>query len=99
MCSKPKVPKPDTRLQEQSLKLQREQMEMARLNQMQNTAMAAQNMRMASAAPPPAPNATAQVAALPLDTLDIGPRLTRAGTGRRKLRTDKAMATALAIPG
>lgn len=96
MCSKPKTPKPDTRLQEQSLQLQREQMEMARLSQMQNAAMAAQNMRIAAAPPPPKPNETAQVAAL---ALDAGSRVLQRGTGRRKLRTDNAMATALGIPG
>jgi hypothetical protein len=95
MCSKPKVPKPDTRLQEQSLKLQREQMEMAKLNQMQQAAMAAQNMRMAAAPPAPSPNPTAQVAALALDTAN---RASQKGTGRRKLRTDKAPAAALLIP-
>jgi hypothetical protein len=95
MCSKPKVPAPDTRLQEESLKLQREQMEMARLAQMQNAAMAAQNMRMAAAPPAPSPNATAQVAALALDTNN---RASQKGTGRRKLRTDKAPAAALLIP-
>jgi cellobiose phosphorylase len=95
MCSKPKVPKPDTRLQEQSLQLQREQMEMARMSQMQQAAMAAQNMRMASAPPAPKPNETAQVAALALDT---GARASQGGTGRRKLRTDRAPAAALLIP-
>jgi hypothetical protein len=95
MCSKPKTPKVDTRLQEQSLELQREQMEMAKLNQMQQAAMAAQNMRMTSAPPAPSPNPTAQVAALALDTTN---RASQKGTGRRKLRSDKAPTAALLIP-
>ncbi len=95
MCSKPKVPKPDTRLQEQSMELQREQLELAKLSQMQQAAMAERNMRMASAPPAPKPNKTAQVAALALDT---GERASTPGTGRRKLRTDKAPAALLMIP-
>lgn len=94
MCSKPKTPKPDTRLQEESLKLQREQMEMARQQTMYQNAMVLESQRITNAAPPPAPNPSAQVAALPLDT---SMRSLAIGTGRRKLRTDRSYSS-LAIP-
>jgi hypothetical protein len=94
MCSKPKIPKPDTRLQEQSLELQKEQLQMAKENSRQQNAMAIRNMQMAYAPPPPKPNPTAQVAALPLDS---GDRMVYRGTGRRRLRTDRSYST-LAIP-
>lgn len=90
MCSKPKIPKPDTRLQQQSLELQREQLAMAEKQSRQQMAMALENQRISSAPPPPLPNKTAQVAGLPLDSSG---RAIAVGKGRRKMRTDRSYST------
>lgn len=90
MCSKPKIPAPDTRLQEEGLKLQKEQLAMAEKQSRQQVAMAMENQRISMAPPPPLPNKTAQVAALPLDSSD---RAVAVGKGRRKMRTDRTYST------
>lgn len=87
MCTSPRVPAPDTRLQEQSMELQRQQMEVSKRQMALQNAMALENQRISAAPPPPLPNETAQVAALPLDTAS---RAIAVGSGRRRMRTSRS---------
>jgi hypothetical protein len=73
---------------------------------MQQEAAAAQKaqyqeqLAISRAAPPPAPNAGAMAAASAIDIVDQATAQSiRAGTGRRKLRTDLPQMSTLAIPG
>lgn len=90
------APAPDTRAQQESLKLQREQLEMAKKSQERQARQFEEQMRISSAPPPPAPNpvATAVTPALQ-DTGEEMPMVGRTGMGRRKMRTDY---TSLNIP-
>ena len=86
--------------QEQSLALQREQMEMQRQQMEVQQAQYREQLAISNAPPPPAPNEGAMVAASAIESVDQATgQSTRAGTGRRKLRTDMPQMSALAIPG
>lgn len=86
--------------QEQSLTLQREQMEMQRQQMEVQQAQYREQLAISNAPPPPAPNEGAMVAASAIESVDQATgQSTRAGTGRRKLRTDMPQMSALAIPG
>ena len=96
------------RMQEQQMALQREQMAMQQEQAAAQKSQYQEQLAISKAAPPPAPNPVAQAAAgalqMPTATGATGtdamatPVVTRAGTGRRKLRTDVASA-GLSIPG
>jgi hypothetical protein len=59
-----------------------------------------EQLTISKAPPPPPPNEGAMVAASAIESVDQATgQTTRAGTGRRKLRTDKPQMTTLAIPG
>jgi hypothetical protein len=76
-------------MQEQSLALQREQLEMARQAQERQAAQYQEQMAIATAAPPPPPSPVADVARNALEDANAAtPLAIRQGTGRRKLRTD-----------
>ena len=73
---------------------------------MQQEQMAAQRaqyqeqLAISKAPPPPAPNAGAMAAASAIETVDQATAQSmRAGTGRKKLRTDLPQMSTLAIPG
>ena len=73
---------------------------------MQQEQMAAQQaqykeqLAISKAPPPPAPNAGAMAAASAIETVDQATAQSiRAGTGRKKLRTDLPQMSTLAIPG
>jgi len=86
--------------QEQSLALQREQMEMQRQQMEVQQAQYREQLAISNAPPPPAPNEGAMVAASAIESVNQATgQSTRAGTGRRKLRTDMPQMSALAIPG
>ena len=86
--------------QEQSLALQREQMAMQQEQMNTQQAQYREQLAISNAPPPPAPNAGAMAAKSAIETMDqTTAQSMRAGTGRRRLRTDKPQATALAIPG
>ena len=86
--------------QEQSLALQREQMAMQQEQMDLQQAQYREQLAISNAPPPPAPNEGAMVAASAIESVDQATgQTTRAGTGRRKLRTDKPQMTTLAIPG
>ena len=96
------------RMQEQQMALQREQMAMQQEQANAQKAQYQEQLAISKAPPPPAPNPTAQAAAGALqmptaqgvtgtDAMSV-PVVARAGTGRRKLRTDIASAS-LSIPG
>jgi hypothetical protein len=86
--------------QEQSLALQREQMAMQQEQANLQQAQYREQLAISNAAPPPPPNEGAMVAASAIESVDPATgQSTRAGTGRRKLRTDLPQMTTLAIPG
>ena len=97
--------------QEQSLALQREQMAMQQQQMAAQQAQYQEQLAISKAPAPPAPEAVAGAArnALEMPTAaaagaaDVGgdstPQTMRAGTGRRKLRTDLRQMSTLAIPG
>ena len=86
--------------QEQSIALQREQMEMQRQQMEAQQAQYREQLAISNAPPPPAPNAGAMAPMSAIETMDqTTAQPMRAGTGRRRLRTDRPQATALAIPG
>jgi hypothetical protein len=59
-----------------------------------------EQLAISKAPPPPAPNEGAMAAASAIETMDQATAQSmRAGTGRRKLRTDLPQMTTLAIPG
>ena len=86
--------------QEQSMALQREQMAMQQEQAAAQKAQYQEQLAISRAAPPPAPNPGAMAAAPALETMDQTTAQTiRAGTGRRKLRTDLMPVATLGIPG
>ena len=86
--------------QEQSLALQREQMAMQQEQANLQQAQYREQLAISNAAPPPPPNEGAMVAMSAIESVDQATgQSTRAGTGRRKLRTDLPQMTTLAIPG
>ena len=88
------------RMQEEQMKLQREQMAMQQQQAATQQAQYREQLAISNAPPPPAPNPGAMAAASAIETMDQATAQSmRAGTGRRKLRTDRPQATALAIPG
>ena len=87
------------RMQEEQMKLQREQMAMQQEQMAAQSAQYKEQLAISKAAPPPAPNPVAQAAAAALENpMATSPQNIRAGTGRRKLRTDLASA-GLSIQG
>ncbi len=88
------------RMQEEQMKLQREQMAMQQQQAAAQQAQYREQLAISKAPPPPAPNAGAMAAASAIETMDQATAQSmRAGTGRRKLRTDLPQMTTLAIPG
>ncbi len=88
------------RMQEEQMKLQREQMAMQQEQAAAQQAQYREQLAISKAPPPPAPNAGAMAAASAIETMDQATAQSmRAGTGRRKLRTDLPQMTTLAIPG
>ena len=88
------------RMQEEQLKLQREQMAMQQEQAAAQQAQYREQLAISKAPPPPAPNEGAMAAASAVETMDQATAQSmRAGTGRRKLRTDLPQMTTLAIPG
>ena len=86
--------------QEQSLALQREQMAMQQEAAAAQRAQYQEQLAISRAAPLPAPNEGAMAAAPAIETMDqTTAQAVRAGTGRRKLRTDLPQVSTLAIPG
>jgi hypothetical protein len=86
--------------QEQSLALQREQMAMQQEQANLQQAQYREQLAISNAAPPPPPNEGAMVAASAIESVDPATgQSTRAGTGRRRLRTDLPQMSTLAIPG
>lgn len=89
MCGGGRPPAPDTRAQDESLRLQREQMELQRQQMERQAAQYQEQLRISTAPPPPAPAPVADSAAPALeDSMAATPSQTKTGTGRRKLRTD-----------
>ena len=84
------------RMQEQQMALQREQMAMQQEQADAQKAQYQEQLAISKAPPPPAPNEGAKAAMAALET-PMAQNI-RAGTGRRKLRTDLASA-GLSIPG
>jgi hypothetical protein len=85
--------------QEQSLALQREQMAMQQEQMAAQRAQYQEQLAISRAAPPPAPNPGAMAAASAIDFVDQATAQSiRAGTGRKKLRTDLMPVSALNIP-
>ena len=88
------------RMQEEQMKLQREQMAMQQEQAAAQRAQYREQLAISKAPPPPAPNEGAMAAASAVETMDQATAQSmRAGTGRRKLRTDLPQMTTLAIPG
>ena len=88
------------RMQEEQMKLQREQMAMQQEQAATQQAQYREQLAISKAPPPPAPNQGAMAAASAIETMDQATAQSmRAGTGRRKLRTDLPQMTTLAIPG
>jgi hypothetical protein len=86
--------------QEQSIALQREQMAMQQEQMNVQQAQYREQLAISNAPSPPPPNEGAMVAASAIESVDQATGQTmRAGTGRKKLRTDKPKMTTLAIPG
>ena len=86
--------------QEQSLALQREQMAMQQEQMATQQAQYREQLAISNAPPPPPPNEGAMVAMSAIESTNPATGETiRAGTGRRKLRTDLPQMTTLAIPG
>jgi hypothetical protein len=87
-------------MQEEQMKLQREQMAMQQEQAATQQAQYREQLAISKAPPPPAPNEGAMAAASAVETMDQATAQSmRAGTGRRKLRTDLPQMTTLAIPG
>jgi hypothetical protein len=85
--------------QEQSLTLQREQMAMQQEQMAAQRAQYQEQLAISRAAPPPAPNPGAMAAASAIETVDQATAQSiRAGTGRKKLRTDLMPVSTLNIP-
>jgi hypothetical protein len=104
MCFGGRAQAPDNsaqiRMQEEQLKLQREQMAMQQEQAATQQAQYREQLVISKAPPPPAPNEGAMAAASAIETMDQATAQSmRAGTGRRKLRTDLPQMTTLAIPG
>ena len=88
------------RMQEEQMQLQREQMAMQQQQAATQQAQYREQLAISNAPPPPAPNPGAMAAASAIETMDQATAQSmRAGTGRRKLRTDLPQMTTLAIPG
>ena len=88
------------RMQEEQMQLQREQMAMQQEQAATQQAQYREQLAISNAPPPPAPNPGAMAAASAIETMDQATAQSmRAGTGRRKLRTDLPQMTTLAIPG
>ena len=86
--------------QDQSLALQREQMAMQQEQANLQQAQYREQLAISNATPPPPPNEGAMVAMSAIESVDPATgQSTRAGTGRRKLRTDLPQMSTLAIPG
>jgi hypothetical protein len=86
--------------QEQSLALQREQMAMQQEQMAAQRAQYQEQLAISKAPPPPAPNQGAKAAASAIETVDQATAQSmRAGTGRKKLRTDLMPVATLGIPG
>ena len=86
--------------QEQSLALQREQMAMQQEQMAAQRSQYQEQLAISKAPPPPAPNPGAMAAASAIETVDQATAQSiRAGTGRKKLRTDLPQMSTLAIPG
>jgi hypothetical protein len=86
--------------QEQSLALQREQMAMQQEQMAAQRAQYQEQLAISKAPPPPAPNPGAMAAASAIETVDQATAQSiRAGTGRKKFRTDLPQMSTLAIPG
>jgi hypothetical protein len=86
--------------QEQSLALQREQMAMQQEQMNVQQAQYREQLAISNAPPPPAPNEGAMAARSAIESVDAATgQSMRAGTGRRKLRTDLPQLATLAIPG
>ena len=80
--------------------LQREQMAMQQEQAAAQRAQYQEQLAISKAPPPPAPNEGAMAAAPALETMDQTTAQTvRAGTGRRRLRTDLVPVSTLGIPG
>jgi hypothetical protein len=102
MCGGGKAPDNSAQIaaQEQSLALQREQMAMQQEQMAAQRAQYQEQLAISKAPPPPAPNPGAMAAASAVETMDQATAQSmRAGTGRRKLRTDLPQMSTLAIPG
>jgi hypothetical protein len=86
--------------QAQSMALQREQMAMQQEQMAAQKVQYQEQLAISRAAPPPAPNEGAMAAAPALETMDQATAQSmRAGTGRKKLRTDLMPVATLGIPG
>ena len=82
------------------MKLQRKQMAMQQEQAAAQRAQYQEQLAISRAAPPPAPNEGAMAAASAIETVDQATAQTiRAGTGRRRLRTDLVPVSTLGIPG
>jgi hypothetical protein len=102
MCGGGKAPDNSAQIaaQEQSLALQREQMAMQQEQMAAQRSQYQEQLAISKAPPPPAPNPGAMAAASAVETMDQATAQSmRAGTGRRKLRTDLPQVPTLAIPG
>jgi hypothetical protein len=102
MCGGGKAPDNSAQIaaQEQSLALQREQMAMQQEQMAAQRSQYQEQLAISKAPPPPAPNPGAMAAASAVETMDQATAQSmRAGTGRRKLRTDLPQMSTLAIPG
>ena len=102
MCGGGKAPDNSAQIaaQEQSLKLQQEQMAMQQEQMAAQKAQYQEQLAISKAPPPPAPNAGVKAAASAIETMDQATAQSmRAGTGRKKLRTDLMPVATLGIPG
>jgi hypothetical protein len=80
--------------------LQREQMAMQQEAAASQRAQYQEQLAISKAPPPPAPNAGAKAAVSAIETMDQATgQSMRAGTGRKKLRTDLMPVATLGIPG
>jgi hypothetical protein len=80
--------------------LQREQMAMQQEQAAAQRAQYQEQLAISKAPPPPAPNAGAMAATPALETMNQATAQSmRAGTGRKKLRTDLMPVATLGIPG
>jgi hypothetical protein len=102
MCGGGKAPDNSAQIkaQEQSLALQREQMAMQQEQMAAQKVQYQEQLAISRAAPPPAPNEGAKAAASAIEVVDQATAQSmRAGTGRKKLRTDLMPVATLGIPG